>query len=212
MNNVIISNEELYRRCMVRVKHRVKTALEVAAQKKVIGGYMPTTEFLALQVRKTLEGIALAGICAHREKYKAIKKRLDKEWQLSQIVPRLDRVNPRWYPNPLENEDGPFDPATGSRPLRSKTGETLSKEQFIEMHGRMGQLLHEDNPVQGLEDRNWEMEFQAFPKRLSLITNLLNKHKVFPLPKVMWIVQMHVVPGDRVVVNTLIRTGPPINR
>ncbi|MEL6573432.1 MAG: hypothetical protein AAFQ64_17360 [Pseudomonadota bacterium] len=115
MNNEVLTDQELYRRCMERVKNRVNAAFEVASKNRVIGGQIETTEFLALQVRKILEGIALASICAHRSQYSEIKIRLEKEWQNSQIILRLNKVNPDWYPRPLETDDGPPDPAIGAQ-------------------------------------------------------------------------------------------------
>ena len=206
-----ISNAELYRRCMVRIKHRIDAANTIANQTRAVGGIIITTEILALQIRKILEGIALAGLCAHRQQYKDIRKRLEKEWQLSQIAPRLDQVNPHWYPTPLENEDGPPDPKSGARPLITIKNGVLTKSEFIEMHGRMGQLLHEDNPIVGLESRNWEEEFKKFPDRLSRIMKLINKHEIQTQDGIFWIVQIHVVPDNRVVVNEFTDVGSVSN-
>ena len=154
------SDEALYAECMERIKRRTTVIAEFLAKSRSTGYMITDVEFLALQFRKVLEGIALASICAHRQDYERIREDFGKDWNARLITSDIQRVNPDFYPTPIENDDV-IDSTTGIPRWVEKTTGFLTKKQFLRFYERSAAILHEQNPYSrsAIDIENLRTEF-----------------------------------------------------
>jgi hypothetical protein len=109
----------------------------------------PQLESAILQIRKSLELIAMAAIAPDKKEYAAFRATADKDqdftkdYHASKIFGALSRINPDFYPRPLL-------PATrmpdGTWHFGQKQSGFLSKKQFERVYDRLGKHLHAHNP------------------------------------------------------------------
>ena len=109
----------------------------------------PQLEAAILQIRKSLELIALAAIAPDKKEYAAFRATADKDqdftkdYHAARIFGALSRINPEFYPRPLL-------PATrmsdGTWHFGQKQSGYLSKKRFERAYDRLGKHLHAHNP------------------------------------------------------------------
>jgi hypothetical protein len=84
----------------------VKTRIEVV--QGILSGQITTgkddcnTELIFLQLRKTLELIAFASRSANKTAYSAVHKKFASHWRAKAMLDTLEKVNPDYYPLPLD--------------------------------------------------------------------------------------------------------------
>src|ERR1700731_738919 len=59
-------------------------------------------ELVFLQLRKILELLAFASLTANREKYAAAHKKFATFWRAKDMLQDLEKVNPDFYPRPVQ--------------------------------------------------------------------------------------------------------------
>ena len=164
-----------YANCMEDIKWRQKLTMRILDGHKSTGSAVADIEFCYLQLRKILELIALSSLCANRAKYEEIKTSFHKEWNASDIVKRIRKFNPEFYPQPSRQV---LDAETG-KPVRLvaiKTG-YLEESEFLQAHGKCGQFLHADNPYTGTKfDAQFHRDHIA--QIVLKIKTLLNHHTI----------------------------------
>ncbi|MCB1232714.1 MAG: hypothetical protein KDN19_20890 [Verrucomicrobiae bacterium] len=159
-----------YANCMTFIRYRLEV-IERLIEKKVTTGYeIPDLESACLQFRKIFELIAMASLCANRERCEEVKGRFDKLWNAAEIIKFVERLNPHFYPIPI-NRQLNSDPATGGTISILESG-FLTRDELVEAHGRCGDLLHADNPYREMElaADEWRDRFiDWFQKTMSLL-------------------------------------------
>jgi len=111
--------------------------------------YVPLFEAAILQVRKSLELIALAAIAPDQQRYKAFRATAEKDpdftkdYHAAKIFGALERINPDFFPRPLLPA---VRKADGSWHFDDRKADVLSKKQFGRAYDRLGKHLHAHNP------------------------------------------------------------------
>lgn len=163
---------DLYTNCMEEIKKRTEVITE-----HLNGGYnekylITETEFLCVQLRKVLENIALASLVANKEKYSSVRKNFASDWNAKRILNDLEEANPNFYPKPTEQIRKP----DGTFSMVDITKGFLTKDQFVHLYNKCGELLHADNPYGN--KKNFEIFYSQIGNWLKKIITLLNHHVI----------------------------------
>lgn len=165
----------LYAELMEEIKQRVDVILRVI-ESRVPLPKMVAFELCYLQLRKICEVFALACLCAHGDIPEVRGKLLQKAYDADQIIKRLTRLHPDFYPIPGTQV---CDAVTG-RPVRIErlASDFLTKSELLKMYGECGNYLHRGSVRQLLT--NWEPapNFKEIEEWVKKITILLNHHQI----------------------------------
>lgn len=104
-------------------------------------------EFVAIQLRKSLEGIALSSLIANKDVYSEQHKNFAKHWNPKLLIKDLERINPDFYPKPLGPISGPDE--NGVKNIDYLADGYLTKDDFIFLYDKCGKALHTLNPYGG---------------------------------------------------------------
>ncbi|MBB5358033.1 hypothetical protein HDE76_001239 [Rhodanobacter sp. ANJX3] len=167
-----ITDTRPYITAMEQVKRRVDVILACNDGRLALNG-PPRVETAALQLRMTLETIALASLAANKELFQQQSLRFEKHWKPSEIIRDLERLNPRFYPTPIR--EGEPD-AGGVRTHEPLLDGFLTKDELLEAHGRCGDLLHTRNPFRPTLDYSAALtNVVAWTHK---VIRLLNAHEI----------------------------------
>jgi hypothetical protein len=138
--------------------------------------YDPTTvETIGLQYRKVFELIPFASLALNKNEYSAVYKDFAKHWEAGKLLKNLEKINPNFYPFPVE--EIPIKHPRASVQLVRRKPDYLTKEELIEAHGKCGSLMHAANPFgKGIDYAYFQKSFISWAHR---IVNLLNSHQAF---------------------------------
>lgn len=134
-------------------------------------------EHAALQMRKALEAIAFAAIAPNKREYAQYRAKVDrnpdftKDFKASSIIKSLSKINKDFYPIPLA---APNEVSLGNWHFERKTGDFLTKENFISFYDRLGKYLHADNPWGN--DKGLSNLVKDMPEIIIAIRSLLSLH------------------------------------
>jgi hypothetical protein len=131
------------------------------------------TDFVAVQIRKSLEAIAFSSLIANKESYAAQYKNFSSHWNSKLLFKDLKRLNPYFYPRPLGPTEKPDE--RGVLNIKRIVGGYLSEEDFIFLYDKCGKLLHAPNPYSSREKIDLKLPISGWVER---IYNLLNIHQV----------------------------------
>ena len=133
-------------------------------------------ESIALQIRKILELIALGNLVLNKDKYCAIHKKFSAQWNAKYILQDIERINPSFYPKPVD--EIPKQEKNGGvvRDLQDKKSGFLTKDEFIELYDMLGGILHAKNPFAGKDN------VREFEKNIIEVLN-----------KIQCLLQVHVI-------------------
>ena len=88
----------LYATCMEEIKKRTE-AIRMIYDKKYSTPFPITNiEFMALQLRKILELIALGNLVANRKQYETVRKSFRTDWNAKPIIKTIKQINPNYFP------------------------------------------------------------------------------------------------------------------
>lgn len=166
-----------YIRCMEEIKRRQIAIDEILYEKKTTSFRYTNVEFIALQFRKTFELVLLATLASHQHLFEGLTRKLAKEWQVTKIVAILKDKNPAFFPNPIDRVPSANKAAKDEwKPI---TSGFLTLDELIEAYGKIGALVHANNPYRE-EQSLLELESLFAVWREKLI-RLLNNHLIkFP--------------------------------
>jgi hypothetical protein len=148
-----MQHSEIVRYCnlMEDIKRRLKAADDIG----MATGPVPLivrTESMYLQIRKTLELIAFGSLVSNQEEFSKVHAKFSRYWNAGELFRDLERINSLFYPVP-KIEIPPEQ--SQQRQLADKVGGYLTKDEFIALYGRCGDLLHERNPYARSQDIEW---------------------------------------------------------
>lgn len=152
-------------------------------------------EWTYLQYRKILEMIAFGSLVAHQERYSSQYRRFSKAWHAGELFKDLARMNKYFYPLGVTVKV-PANPDEDLQIEEKKEG-FLSKAEFLELYGKTGGILHQQNPYAKQVDNGW---YEKNAKRwLEKIVGLLDTHAIHLYgTKVTYLVRMNATPDGRV--------------
>ena len=205
------NSQHLYRELLRETRFR-NLYIEAVGNKPHLGVYRQTRiESICLQLRLILENIALACLVANGDRLDKLPKKIEKEYHAETILRRLARINPDCYPRPLIL----VPPATTPKPLQSRNSTSgistgkyrgelvdrpgtdwLTRDEFGEVYGRLGGILHASNPLGSKTD--YEYFENMAPIWQDKYMNLLAHHRISVIEdNMMYIVQMNAVPTGK---------------
>ena len=162
------SGVNAYLELMREIKRRVHF-IQVLKENRAFAVYNVTwIESICLQVRKILENVAMACLVANGDRLEQLPQDMEKMWQADLILRRLEDINPDCYPQPLvlQPKGLPQSVLEAGLPAENYRGELvdrpgsdwLTREEFREVYGRLGQILHAHNPLKGQHDIEYFVE------------------------------------------------------
>jgi hypothetical protein len=166
-----------YAKCMEEIKRRQLAVDEILDGKRTTSFKYTNVEFVALQFRKIFELVVLATLASHHHLFEGLSRKLAKEWQVTKVVAIVRNRNPSFYPEPIDRAPS-VNPGTVDDWKSANSG-FLSLDELIEAHGKIGSLMHANNPYKEEQLLN-EIENQ-FPIWRKKLIRLLNNHLIkFP--------------------------------
>lgn len=95
-------------------------------------------EVMFFQLRKILELIVKVPMIIYANEYRSISKNAEKDWKIYEIMDKLKKINPKYYPQPIniiqvDNKPDEF---------QNKTSEFLTEEQLIMAYQKCNNYLH----------------------------------------------------------------------
>ena len=182
-------NQTMYRDLMREIKYRNDFVLSFGNSPPEGIHNWTYIETISLQIRMMLENIALACLIANGDHWNELPRRIEKDYHAEIILKKLENINPDCYPQPLVLVPG----SQGSSPtgfdlsseqyrgeLVGRPGnDWLTREEFSEVYGRLGRILHARNPMG--TPVNFHEHLHLTIGWQEQIANLLSHHKVVVL-------------------------------
>jgi hypothetical protein len=122
-------------------------ALRMAVLRNFINFMIKTTsdfttiEFQILQIRKIIEHIALGSLIANKDLYCDFYKKFETCWNARLIFRDLERINPRFYPEPIK-----VDKSITPNNFIPVSEKYMTKEEALVVYEKCGSILHATNP------------------------------------------------------------------
>ena len=152
----------------------VKTKVESIDQLMEMPGITIRTrvESASLQLRMLLELIVFSSLVSNKDVWQRSQKELQSSQDMSKKLKELNRLHPKFYPRPIDQQE----PTSADEPAERRDG-FLSEDKLIKVYGRLGNILHADNPMGKQTDYRYFID--TVPEWLSQVQNLLECHKVY---------------------------------
>ena len=129
-------------------------------------------ESICLQLRMLLELIVFSSLVSNKDLWQKSQKELQSSQDISKKVRELKRLHPKFYPSPLDLDESP----PGGEPV-SRNGGFLSEDRLVEVYGRLGNIVHAENPLG--KEIDYRFFIDSVPGWLSDVMRLLECHKVY---------------------------------
>ena len=173
--NALTHDTQGYRLCMQEFKQRLLVFNVAMTPVDEPGKYLVgNVELAALQLRKMYELVGFASLSANLERYAKARKRYEKDWNLADILGRIERVNPTFLPHGL---DETYIDYNGRPTLNiADNGLHIDKRTLLAHHGRLGQILHAKNPYS--EEVNYSEWHAWLHERATELVALMTLHAV----------------------------------
>lgn len=155
---------------MEDVKNRVK-AIE---QLMELPGITNRTrvESVSLQLRMLLELIVFSSLVSNKDVWQRSHKELQSSQNIHNKLRELKRIHPDFYPKPVDLQQS----AAVGEPVTLTRG-FLGEDELIGVYGRLGNILHADNPLGKETDYRYFLD--TVPEWLEQVKKLLECHKVY---------------------------------
>ena len=142
-------------------------------------------ESISLQLRMLLELVVFSSLVSNKDVWKKSQKELQSSQDIGKKLRELARIHPNFYPKPVELKGS----SAGEEPA-DRTEGFLSEDKLIKVYGRLGNILHAENPMGRETDYRYFIE--AVPDWISQVNNLLECHKVhlYHHPEEFYLVKM----------------------
>ena len=152
----------------------VKTRVEAINQLMAMPGVTIRTrvESICLQLRMLLELIVFSSLVSNKDVWQRSQKELQSSQDISKKLRELKRLHPNFYPSPVDLDGS----TPGEEPVHRTEG-FLSEDRLIEVYGRLGNILHAENPLG--KETDYRFFIDSVPGWVSEVMNLLECHKVY---------------------------------
>jgi hypothetical protein len=155
---------------MEEVKSRVESVNQLMAMPGVT--IRTRVESICLQLRMLLELIVFSSLVSNKDVWQRSQKELQSSQDISKKVRELKRLHPNFYPSPVDLDGS----TPGEEPVH-RTEEFLSEDRLIEVYGRLGNILHAENPLG--KETDYRFFIDSVRGWVSEVMNLLECHKVY---------------------------------
>jgi hypothetical protein len=127
---------------MDQLSRRLRLVEAVVAGRSATGDEAADAEFACLQLRKALEQLAYSALAASRERYSQARPQVEREWNATRILERVEKIHPDFYPLPV-------------RPVRLAPNRVhfdvvadgfLTRDEFVFLYDRCSDVIHDWNP------------------------------------------------------------------
>ena len=168
---------------MEEVKSRVESINQLMAMAGIT--IRTRVESICLQLRILLELIVFSSLVSNKDVWQKSQKELQSSQDISKKLRELKRLHPNYYPSRVDLEGS----ASRGEPA-DRTEEYLSEDKLIEVYGRLGNILHAENPLAKETDYRYFMD--SVPGCVSEVMNLLECHKVslYHRPEEFYLIKM----------------------
>ena len=129
-------------------------------------------ESICLQLRMLLELIVFSSLVSNKDVWQRSQKELQSSRDIGKKLRELERIHPNFYPRPVEIQGS----NPGAEPGEREEG-FLSESKLIEVYGRLGNILHAENPLG--KETDYRYFIDEIPGWISQVQNLLECHKVY---------------------------------
>jgi hypothetical protein len=163
--------EKLYGAVMVEVKERM-VILESILRNRVDIADFAKAELAAVQVRKNCELIAMGCVIAHGDVPEASP--LLKEWNLNELLKRIGKLNPLFYPRPFKPTVSPDQVYH----IEWVTSGYLERHELLEAWGRCCDFLHSVSVRAKIREQVQDFAPIAFDWATKTVI-LLQNHAIF---------------------------------
>lgn len=174
----ILTQEEIkgtisrYCDIMESVKHRLELVSKIVDGYRIFESEYHTYEFVAVQLRKVLESVAFASLCANRKRYAENYSGFRTEWSARRILTNIERMHPNFYPVPLQ----PFTTnPDGSKHFPVVDDGFMRRDEFEELYDTCSAVIHTTNPFSDTTSIDFRLSVQEWVNR---IRSLLNIHRL----------------------------------
>lgn len=134
-------------------------------------------EIVYLHLRKILEQLAFASICANKDKYSETYSNFSTHWNADRMLRDLEKINPDFYPTPLVlSAITPLQGVNRHFHFEFLSTGFLTKAEFVDLYNQCGALLHAENPF-AIGKRSLPTHV-SMTGHVSKIQNLLTFHRV----------------------------------
>ena len=155
---------------MEEVKSRVESINQLMAMPGIT--IRTRVESICLQLRMLLELIVFSSLVSNKDVWQQSQKELQSSQDISKKLRELKRLHPNFYPSPVD-----LDASTPGKEPTHRTDEFLSEDVLVEVYGRLGNILHAENPLG--KETDYRFFIDSVPGWLSEIKNLIECHKVY---------------------------------
>ena len=128
-------------------------------------------ESVSLQLRMLLELIVFSSLVSNKDVWQRSRKELQGSQDMSKKLKELKRLHSRFYPVPVDHRER----TSEDEPAEREEG-FLSEDKLVKVYGRLGNILHADNPMGKQTDHRYFID--TVPEWISQVQNLLECHKV----------------------------------
>lgn len=133
-------------------------------------------EVMFFQLRKILEIIAKSPMLINESEYRTISDRPEEDWRIKDIMKKLEKINPDFYPKPIEIIERVNKPDK----FVSKTGGYLTKDELVDAYEYSNGFLHANNPLKKESSLDFDFEWNFIVGIIEKIHLLLNPHNAKP--------------------------------
>ena len=155
---------------MEEVKFRVESINQLMAMPGIT--IQTRVESICLQLRMLLELIVFSSLVSNKDVWRRSQKELQSSQDISKKLKELKRLHPKFYPNPVDLDGS----NPGEEPAHRTEG-FLSEDRLTQVYGRLGNILHAENPLG--KETDYRFFIYSVPGWLSEVMNLLECHKVY---------------------------------
>jgi len=170
---------------MTEVRQRLGVVQSVLAGKITTGHPTFNAELMFVQLRKTLELIAFGSLSANKVKYSETHENFAKHWKAKAMLDALEKVNPDFYPVPL---DPPQQKDDGTKYFPRPADGFMTRDEFASLYDSCGKVLHTRNPF-STEDPTIKIGYTV-EQWVARVQRLLDWHVVQLLGGDRWIVNI----------------------
>lgn len=167
-----------YIRVMERIKGRTEHVNSVYSHAESLGRVSVfMVESICLQLRMTIEDIAVACIIANSSELPELAKKLRKEYRPKLILKRLEVINPECYPIPMVENVSESHGRFRDTYVRPE-GDWLAREDAPTEHGKLNDFLHQNLKYYDGPPIDFIETYKKTKFLTSKIYNLLSHHQI----------------------------------
>lgn len=167
-----VAAQNVYRAIMEEVKLRAYSINAIKKSPRIIHDQL-VGEYCFLQLRMLCELIALGCLVAHGDIKEIQTKEFQKAWKAADIIQKLERLHPNFYPVPRKIEF----PKPGHVHLADYDQPYLTKEELVSLYGKCGDIVHKGSIKRFLNPQPLA-DFADIDIWGQKILNLLSQHLI----------------------------------